>query len=95
MFDLKRYWSEVRAIERGLADCVWLSSIENPLKGQPGGRLAQAAAHTAARLLHAKSHRLATKEEIAAHLAGEEAKKKQERSDALRRRGVAVVSVKE
>ena len=39
-------------------------SLENRARGQVGGSMAQAAGSAAAKLLYAKSHRLATEEEI-------------------------------
>lgn len=87
MRDLRKYWQEVRALETRLPEFVWLMSVEDAV-------MAEVAAHRAAQLLLAKSHRLATEDEIAEMRA----KLKQAKRDAvhagLRRRGIAVVEVK-
>jgi hypothetical protein len=85
MPDVKRYWQEVRAIEKTLPEFVWLAGMENSL--------VEVAAAQAAHLLHAKSHRLATEEEIAARRAEEEAAKDCVRHERLRRQGIAIVEV--
>ncbi|MGA3189238.1 MAG: hypothetical protein ABSF22_19200 [Bryobacteraceae bacterium] len=93
MRDLKVYWQEVRTLERTLPEFVWLMSIEDRKRGMVGGRMAEVGAEPAAKLLHAKSHRMATEEEIAAHLVKEDQARRQSIHDGLRRRGIAVVSV--
>jgi biotin operon repressor len=55
--------------------------------------LTEVPAAEAARLLHAKSHRAATGEEIAAHLEQQSAAVRQEFHEALRRQGIAIVSM--
>jgi hypothetical protein len=94
MADLRKYWQELRAIEKGLADFVWLMSLENRAKGQAGGSIAEVAAGIAAKLLHAKSHRLATEEEIAVHRASQEQIQRQTFEKRLRDKGIAQVQVK-
>ena len=84
MRDVRQYWQEIRAIESTLPEFVWLASE---------GCIVQVAAPQAARLLHAKSHRLATEAEIQTHHAAEEAVKLQNFHADLRRRGIAVVRV--
>jgi hypothetical protein len=37
MPDAKRYWQEVRAIERSLPKFVWMVSIEDSLRDRLGG----------------------------------------------------------
>jgi len=93
MRDLRQYWQEVRALERTLPEFVWLMSIEDKKRGMVGGRMAEVGAAPAAQLLHAKSYRMATDEEIAAHLAKEDRARRQSFNDGLRRRGIAVVAV--
>jgi hypothetical protein len=93
MRDLRKYWQEVRAIEKSLPECVWLMSLGDPPRGQTGGCMAQAAAAAAARLLHAKSHRLAAEEEIRAHQAAQEEAKRVAFHAGLRKRGIAVIAV--
>ncbi len=93
MLDLRRYWQEVRALERSLPESVWLVGIEDPLRRLlPGGPVEVAAAR-AAQLLHENSHRMATAEEITAHLVSEAVKKRQAQDDDMQRRGIAVVAV--
>jgi len=94
MPDVKRYWQEVRAIERSLPKFVWMVSVEDSLRGRAGGSIAEVSAGHAAPLLHAKSHRLAAEDEVRAHRSGEESVKKAEIEERLRKRGVAVVTVR-
>jgi hypothetical protein len=82
--DVRRYWQEVRAIQAGLPESVWLASTE-------GGSPVQVPAAQAALLLHAKAHRIADDAEVCAHLTAEEARDFGVRREQLRRRGVAVV----
>jgi hypothetical protein len=91
--DLRQYWQEVRALERSLPEFVWLMSIDDAKRGMVGGRMAEVSAAPAAQLLHAKQYRIATEDEIAAHLAKEEQTRRQSFNDGLRRRGIAVVAV--
>jgi hypothetical protein len=93
MPDLKRYWQEIRAIEKSLPAEVWLVSLQNPAKGQVGGAIVEAAAAVAAKLLHAKSQRLATEEEVRAHkeLQGETQRLVFEQR--MRSQGIAVIPV--
>ena len=83
MRDLRKYWQEIREIEKSLPEFVWLMSLDNPSRGQTGGCIAQVAAAAAARLLHAKSHGLATDPAVQAHTTADAAAKHAER--ALRR----------
>jgi hypothetical protein len=93
MRDLKQYWQEVRALARSLPEFVWLMSVEDKKRGMVGGRMAEVGAAPAAQLLHAKSYRMATDDEIAAHLAKEDRARRQSFNDGLRRKGIAVVAV--
>ena len=93
MRDLRKYWQEIRDIETSLPECVWLVSLDNPPRGQKGGCIAQVAAAAAARLLHAKSHRLATDGEIQAPQTAEDAAKHLAFHEGLRKRGIAVIAV--
>lgn len=95
MPDLKRYWQEVRAIERSLPEFSWIVSIEDSLRGRVGGSIAEVSAGHAAPLLHAKTHRMAAKDEVQAHRSGEESVKRAAFEERLRKRGVAVVTVRE
>jgi hypothetical protein len=93
MRDLRVYWQEVRALERSLPEFVWLMSMEDATRGMTGGSMAQLGAAAAAQRLHAKSHRMATDDEISAHLVKEDQARRQSLHDGLRRRGIAVVAV--
>ena len=93
MPDLKKYWQEIRTIEQSLSAAVWLMSLENRAKGQVAGSMAEVASSTAARLLYAKSHRLATEDEIRGHQMRQAETKRQVSEQRLRDRGVALVPV--
>jgi hypothetical protein len=83
------YWREIRAMEDRLPEFVWLVS-------QAEGAMAfltQAPAAVAARLLKAKSHRIATEDEIQAHLEREQAAVKTAKQERMRRSGLATVVV--
>ena len=69
MLDLRRYWQEVRTLERALPDFVWLMGLEDPLRRLSAGGPVEVPAARAAQLLHDKSHRAATDKELADHLA--------------------------
>ncbi len=94
MPDLKKYWQEIRAIEQSLAGDVWLMSLENRARGQVAGSMAEVAAGAAAKLLYAKSHRLATGEEVESHQARQLATRRQGFQKKLRDEGVAIIPVK-
>ena len=94
MADLKKYWQELRAIEQNLPAYVWLMSLENSAKGQVGGAMTETAAPVAAKLLHARSHRKASEEEIQAHLSRQQDIRQQTFEQRLRDKGIAVVPVK-
>ena len=93
MRDLRKYWQEIREIEKSLPEFVWLMSVDNPSRGQTGGCTAQVTAAAAARLLHAKSHRLATDGEIQAHQTAEDEAKHLAFHEGLRKRGIAVIAI--
>ena len=93
MRDLRQYWQEVRTLERSLAEFVWLMSLADAKRGMVGGRIAQVGAAQAAQLLHANAYRMATGEEIAAHLEKENHARRLSYHAGLRRNGIAVVSV--
>ena len=93
MPDLKKYWQEIRAIEKSLPAEVWLVSLQNLAKGQVGGAIAEVAAAVAAKLLHAKSQRLATDEEIEAHKTQQDQVKRQIFEQQMRKQGIAVIPV--
>jgi hypothetical protein len=85
MQDLKRYWDQVREIKAGLPEFVWVTDGT--------GFPVQVGCDNAARLLQAKSHRLATDEDTRAHREVVELRTRQRAQEKLRREGVAVVAV--
>lgn len=91
MRDLQKYWQEIHALADALPAFVWLVSLDDPKRGMRGGRLVEAAAETAAKLLHLNSHRRATDEEIEAHRAGEAEAQRAAFHERLRIKGVTVV----
>jgi hypothetical protein len=94
MPDLRKYWQEIRAIERSLPGDVWLMSLENRARGQVAGSLAEVAAAIAAKLLHAKSHRLATEKETEAHQTRQKETHRQGIQQKLREDGIAIIPVR-
>jgi hypothetical protein len=93
MPDLKKYWQETRAIEKSLPAEVWLVSLQNLAKGQVAGSIVEVAAAVAAKLLHAKSQRLATEGEIEAHKAQQAETQRQVFEQRMRKQGIAVIPV--
>ncbi len=93
MPDLKKYWQEIRAIEQSLPGEVWLMSLENRARGQVAGSMAQVTGTGAAKLLYAKSHRLATEEEVRANQARQAETQRQVSQQRLRDRGIAIIPV--
>ena len=94
MRDLRRYWQEIRAIEQSLPPYVWLMSVDDPMRGHTGGSISEVGAAQAAKLLHAKSHRPASPEEIAEHKQRQSDAVRRDFEDDLRRRGISIVSVR-
>jgi hypothetical protein len=94
MPDLKKYWQEIRAMEQSLAGDVWLMSLENRARGQVAGSIAEVAAGAAAKLLYAKSHRLATEEEVETHQARQAETQRLGFQKKLRDEGIAIIPVK-
>ncbi len=93
MRDLRQYWQEIRTLERSLPEFIWLMSIEDKKRGNVGGRMAEVGRAAAAQVLHANAYRLATDDEIAAHLSQEDHARQQSFHDGLRRKGIAVVAL--
>lgn len=85
--ELRKYWAEVREIERGLPEFVWLADVACR------GAVVEVGRSAAARLLRGGSHRVATEEEVAEFRAGEERWKRSAEEERLRRKGVVVVEV--
>ena len=87
MRDLKRLWQEVSEIQARLAEFVWVVEIDRihapvEVRGE-----------VAARLLQAKSHRVATEEEVSLHRERERTSNRRNEQDRLRREGIAVVAL--
>ena len=93
MPDLKKYWQEIRAIEKSLPAEVWLMSLQNLAKGQVGGSIVEVAAAVAAKLLHAKLQRLATEDEIQVHKAQQNEIKRHVFEQRMRSEGIAIIPV--
>lgn len=83
---IQQYWKELRALEESLPEFVWLVGIDDG-----PGAVTQAAASIAAKFLHAKSHRVATDEEVAAQRANDAVARTQAKHERMRRSGAAVV----
>lgn len=84
MRDIRRYWREVRALESTLPEFVWLVDVE-------GSVPVEAPAGLAAQLLLAKSHRVASDQELSVQREKEAVANKELQRNARRREGVAVV----
>ena len=84
MRDIRRYWKEVRELEASLPEFVWLVDVEGLVP-------VEAPAGLAAQLLLAKSHRVASEEELGVQREKEIVAGKELQRDRRRREGVAVV----
>ena len=87
MRDIRRYWQEVRTLEASLPQFVWLVDVE-------GSAPVEVTAMRAAQLLLAKSHRVASDEEISVQRDRGIAASKEILEDRRRRNGIAVVTPK-
>jgi hypothetical protein len=85
MRDLRKYWHDVRVMARVLPEFVWVAGED--------GRLVEVSAEVAAKLLIAKSHRLATEEEIRARGEAETARNREMALEGRRKRGIEVIPV--
>jgi hypothetical protein len=85
--DIRRYWQQVRALEASLPQFVSLVDVE-------GSAPVEVSAMRAAQLLLAKSHRLASDEEISVQRDRDVAAYKEIVQDRRRRNGIAVVTPK-
>ncbi len=88
---IQQYWKELKTLEETLPEFVWLVATA---AGAPPF-VTQVAAAVAARLLRAKSHRVAADEEVAAHRANELSSLKRAKHERMRRSGAAIVAVDE
>ncbi len=87
--DVRQYWQEVRSAAAKLPEFVWLAAA-----GEETAAFAvEVPAATAARLLHAKSHRLATPGEVEAHQAREAESHRRDKVEQRRRKGTVMVGV--
>jgi len=89
MPDLRRYWREIRTLAGTLPDPTWLVSVEDT----QNQHVVEVSAAVAARFLHAKSHRLATPQEIEAQRAKEAVAKRIAVHDSLLKRGITIVAL--
>jgi hypothetical protein len=87
MRDIRRYWKEVRALEESLPEFVWLVDVEGSVPVEVG-------AGRAAQLLLAKSHRVASADELSVQRDRDLAAGKARQRDARRREGVVVVGMR-
>lgn len=72
-FNMREYWAAVKQHREALTEPFpYMVSIDNRLHGTVGGVVMQVARQDAARLLADGTHRLATPEEVAAHLETQE-----------------------
>ncbi len=83
MRDLRKYWQDLHALAASLPADVWLASRD--------GALVEAPPRIAAKMILAKSHRLATEDEIRARQEAEADRRRQAAAELRRRRGVAVI----
>lgn len=88
MITIQDYWREIRALEERLPEFVWLVRTAGD-----AGIVTETPASVAARLLHGKSHRIATGEEVQAHVEREKAAIKAAKVERMRRSGAALVVV--
>ena len=85
MRDIRRYWKEVRELEASLPEFVSLVDVEGSVPVEVSAKLA-------AQLLLAKSHRVASEEELGAQREKEVTASRALKRDTLRRQGVAIVT---
>ena len=86
MRDLRQYWAEIRAIEAGLSEFLWVVDA--------AGHIVEVTRAIAARLLQGKSHRVASEDEVQAYMAKVGAENREAIRAELRRRGVDMVALK-
>jgi hypothetical protein len=73
MSQIQAFWAAVKEQTAALSeDFYYLISVDNPTRCVVGGSVVQVSKQKAAELLVAKTHRIATDEEIAAYLKYEE-----------------------
>jgi hypothetical protein len=84
MRDIRRYWKDVRDLEASLPEFVSLVDVA-------GSAPVEVSARLAAQLLLAKSHRVASEEELGAQREKEIVAGRALKRDTLRRQGVVVV----
>ena len=85
MRDIRRYWKEVRDLEASLPEFMSLVNVE-------GSAPVEVSARLAAQLLLAKSHRVASEEELGVQRAREIVEGKERQRDERRREGVVVIT---
>ncbi|MEO5926681.1 MAG: hypothetical protein ABIR70_22905 [Bryobacteraceae bacterium] len=88
---IQQYWKDVRKLEETLPAVVWL--VGTAVGAPPF--VTEVASDVAAKMLHAKSHRVASEEEVAAQRTNDASAVKQAKQERMRRTGAAVVVVDE
>ncbi len=88
---IQQYWKDIRSIEQSLPALVWLVGTT---AGAPPF-VTQVASDIAAKMIHAKSHRVATEDEVEAQSASDAEALKQAKRERMRRKGAALVVVDE
>ena len=86
---IQQYWKDIRSIESTLPALVWL--VGTATDAPPF--VTQVASDIAAKWIHAKSHRIATEEEVQAQSANDVVALKQAKQERMRRKGAALVVV--
>ncbi len=91
--DIQAWWRQVREIERGLPETVFIVSQSDPMREQVGGRVVETSREDAAKLILHGSFRAATPDEIEAHQANERTERKRAQAAEQQRSGIATVTV--
>ena len=88
MFNIQRYWQDIRALEATIGDEEpFLVSLDDRSLGMVGGLVVQIKRESAAKLILAKSHRLATPEEIEQYNLASQAREVELRDELMRKAG--------
>ncbi|MFN0166711.1 MAG: hypothetical protein ACKV22_09790 [Bryobacteraceae bacterium] len=95
MNNIRDYWRRVRQAEAELPNvqAILIVSIESAARGMRGGRVCAVNREGAAIRIVDGTHRLATDDEIQAHIADEQSRSNQAQADALQRAGRTIVSI--
>jgi len=91
--DIRSYWQEVKRVEAGLPECVWLVSITNNDKGTTPGAVVECDRRNAAMRLTEKTHERATEAQVEAFQGQREAEGRSLAEQEFRRRRQFMVSL--